>query len=230
MSLARELWQNATAQAEACTAHPFVRAIAQGSLDRARYRGFIAQDAAFLEAFARGYAHCLARTTDRDGLYQFRELLEGVFDELELHRAASRELGIDLDRVRPAPATAEYTAFLADAITAGATIGETLAAMTPCMRLYAHIGARLAAETAGDTRLPARYRDWIATYGSEEFERLAALIESLLDRHGEGNERERARYLRAMVLERAFFDAAWAGMDMATDALPLAASEGRGRT
>lgn len=227
MSLARDLWVNAAAQAGACLAHPFVRGIADGTLDRERYRGFVAQDATFLEAFARGYAHCLACSPDREGLYAFRDLLEGVFDELELHRTAARALDIDLARVRPAPATIEYTRFLADAIAASASIGETLAAMTPCMRLYAHIGAQLAAETRGGAALPALYRDWIATYGSVDFEALAQLIESLLDRYAARSDRERDHYRRAMELEHAFFDAAWAGVPVAGQSASPRTAAGR---
>jgi thiaminase/transcriptional activator TenA len=228
MSLARELWQASLEAADACLAHPFVRGIADGTLERERYRDFVAQDAAFLEAFARAYAHCLARSPEREGLYAFRELLDGVFRELELHRIASRELGIDLDHVRPAPATVSYTDFLADAVASGAGVGETLAAMTPCMRLYAYLGARMAAETGAGARLPAAYRDWIATYAGEDFQALAALIESLLDRYATGSEREREHYRRAMELERAFFDSAWAGAASGAGSGQLAVTRRKG--
>jgi thiaminase (transcriptional activator TenA) len=208
MPLAAELWAGSRVIAERCLAHPFVRGIADGSLDPERYRGFIVQDVYFLEAFARGYAHCLARAPDREGLYDFHRLLDGVFEELELHRGVAERLGIDLARVHPAPATLDYTRFIERAVVAGVTVGETLAAMTPCMRLYAYLGAEL-----GRAPLPADhpYRDWIEAYAGGEFQALAALIESLLDRYSAGSAREREHYLRAMELEHAFFEAGWEG-------------------
>ncbi len=212
-SLSATLWAESGDLAERCRLHPFVRGIAGGSLDPARYRDFIAQDAYFLEAFARGYAHCLARSPDRDGLYAFHRLLDGVFEELELHRGVAERLGIDLARVEPAPATLAYTRFIEDAVAAGTTTGETLAAMTPCMRLYAHLGAALAQEApaGGGAEGEHPYREWIETYADEEFQALASLIESLLDRYTTGSPREREHYRRAMELEHGFFDAAWKG-------------------
>ncbi len=207
MSLSVTLWNEAADTVERCLSHTFVQGLGDGDLPRDRYRAFIAQDAFFLEVFARGYAHCLATAPDRDGLYAFHRLLNGVFDELELHARVAEELEIDLSAVEPAPATLAYTGFLEDCISAGATTGETLAAMTPCMRLYAHLGRRLAEHEVADT-----YSDWVETYASEDFEGLAALLEELLDRYGDPHgERERERYHRAMELEFGFFDAAWKG-------------------
>jgi thiaminase/transcriptional activator TenA len=206
MSVAHDLWAESSEMATRCLAHPFVRGIADGSLAPARYRRFIAQDAYFLEAFARGYAHCLARSPDRAGLYEFHRLLDGVFEELELHRGAAERLRIDLARVEPAPATLDYTRFLQEAIATGTTVGETLAAMTPCVRLYAYLGTELGREPPGEGH---PYREWVETYADEEFQALAALIESLLDRYSTGSPREREHYHRAMALEHAFFEAAW---------------------
>lgn len=204
MSLSRELWQDARALAERCLAHPFVRGLGDGSLDVERYRGFIAQDAFFLEAFARGYAHCLAAVPDRDGVYAFHRLLDGVFEELALHAKAARELEIDLAAVEPSPATLAYTAFIEQTVEGGSA-GETLAAMTPCMRLYAYLGRALADAGTQDSR----YAEWVATYADEDFQALAALVEALLDRYAEGSAGEREHYGRAMELEYAFFEAAW---------------------
>jgi thiaminase (transcriptional activator TenA) len=211
MSLAATLWAEARPEAERCLQHPFVQGLGDGALPRDRYRDFIAQDAFFLEVFARGYAHCLATAPDRDGLYAFHRLVNGVFEELELHARVAEELEIDLAAVEPAPATLAYTGFLEECISAGATTGETLAAMTPCMRLYAYLGRRLAEGEVADT-----YSDWVQTYASDDFEELAALLEELLDRYGERDRtRERERYHRAMELEYGFFDAAWKGAAVA---------------
>lgn len=207
MSLSATLWREADEVASRCLAHPFLRGIAGGTLPVDRYRDFIAQDAFFLEVFARSYAYCLAMAPDRDGLYAFYRLLRGVFEEIELHRRVAGELEIDLDHVEPAAATLAYTNFLEDRVRNGATIGETLAAMTPCMRLYAYLGRSLA---AGEVAEP--YREWVQTYAADEFEELASLIESLLDRYAApAGESERGSYHRAMELEYRFFDAAWTG-------------------
>ena len=148
MSLSAQLWsENADIVAEVL-ANPFVRGIGDGSLDRELFAGYIAQDAFFLESFARAYALALARSTDTATLLTFADLLAGVREELGLHASYAAEWGIDMAGVTPATATLAYTEFLL-ATAATGDLGVVCAAMTPCMRLYAHIGRSLDAEKAG---------------------------------------------------------------------------------
>ncbi len=199
--LAAQLWtENADVVAEVL-ANPFVRGIGDGSLDRGLFAGYIAQDAYFLESFARAYGLALARSSDTATLLTFADLLAGVRDELRLHESYAASWGIDMADVEPASATLAYTEFLlATAATGG--LGVVCAAMTPCMRLYAHIGTTLDADTAGP------YRQWVQTYADPGFDEVAALLERLLDQHGDDVAAARVAYRRAMRLELAFFDAA----------------------
>ena len=50
------LWQQNTRVAEACLHHPFVRGLADGTLESETFKRYVAQDAFFLNAFARAYA------------------------------------------------------------------------------------------------------------------------------------------------------------------------------
>jgi thiaminase (transcriptional activator TenA) len=200
--LAGRLWSTNQDLAGACLRHPFVRRLADGSLPTAQFRAYVAQDAYFLEAFARGYAFALARSPDRHGFEAFQSLLAGAVDELKLHARYANRLGIDLARVEPARATLAYTDFLL--ATAGlGTVGETCAVMTPCMRLYTFLGQTLAAEGAAQ---PANaYREWVETYAATGFESLAARLEGLLNRYAEDSPTVRGCYRRAMQLELDFF-------------------------
>ncbi len=204
MSLARRLWSDSADLAGAALAHPFVRGLADGTLPQERFAGYVAQDAFFLQAFARGYAMAVVRSPDRAGLEAFADLLAGVREELRLHDGYAARWGVDLAVVAPAPATSAYTDFLlATAATGG--LGETCAAMTPCMRLYAHLGQSLAGRAAGP------YTDWVTTYADPGFEGLAATLEELLDRYAADTPAVSRSYRRAMELELAFFEAAWSG-------------------
>ena len=203
MSLARVLWAENTALAEAALRHPFVRGLADGTLPAERFAAYIAQDAFFLESFARAYALALAHSPDRRGVDAFADLLGGVRDELRLHGSYAARLGIDLTAVAPAPATLAYTDFLLATAAIGGP-GQTCAAMIPCMRLYAYLGQSLAAAPSSDT-----YSEWITTYAAPEFDTLAATLERLLDAYSTDVDRERALYRRAMRLELDFFEAAY---------------------
>jgi thiaminase (transcriptional activator TenA) len=200
--LAARLWTSNQDLAEACLRHSFVRGLGDGSLPIDQFRAYVAQDAYFLEAFARAYAFALARCPDRYGLEAFHNLIAGVVGELELHAAYARRWEVDLAGAAPARATLAYTDFLL--ATAGvASVAEICAAMTPCMRLYAYLGQALAASSCARRDNP--YREWIETYAAPEFESLAATLERLLDRYAEDDSRVRACYRRAMQLELAFF-------------------------
>ena len=107
-----------------------------------------------------------------------------------------------LETVDPFPETVRYTEFLI-ATARGLDLGQILAAMAPCMRLYAYLGQAMAKDGIPNHR----YRTWIETYASDEFEALAALLETQLDAKTANEAAERAAYRTAMECELAFFGA-----------------------
>lgn len=201
-SLSAALWADNADLVDAALQHPFIRGVADGSLPRQAFAHYVAQDAFFLECFARGYALGVASSSDRATLDSFADLLQGVREELRLHADYAERWGIDLTSVEPASATLAYTDFLLSTASPG-DVGLISAAMTPCMRLYAHLGQRLAMEGA-----TGPYEEWVVTYASPEFEALAARLEALLDQHATDTADVRTAYRRAMRLEVDFFSAA----------------------
>ena len=200
---AQELWQRNRDLGDACLKHPFVQGIATGQLARASFQVYVAQDAYFLEAFARAYALALAKSPDREGIGVFKDLLVGAFEELALHRSYAERWGINLEP-EPLASTRAYTDFLLRTASLE-SVGHTAAAMTPCMRLYAWLGQQLAPKLDPDSP----YREWVETYSSPDVQALAARLEALLDRYGGEPARLAELYRRAMELELAFFQAAW---------------------
>ena len=203
MSLAETLWQENADLARATLEHRFVRGIAGGDLSLENFQAYVAQDAFFLESFARAYALALAHSPDPEGLHDFAGLVAGTLEELELHSGYADRWDVDLSGVTPGDATLAYTQFLLATAALG-SVGETCAAMTPCMRLYAFLGQSLA-EEGYDDKNP--YAEWIETYADPEFETLAATLEGLLDRYAEDTPAIRNAYRRAMKLELGFFEA-----------------------
>ena len=205
MSLARALWADNADHAVRALAHPFIRGIADGSLPRAAFGEYVAQDAVFLEAFARAYALALAASPDTESVLAFAGLIAGVRDELSMHATYAARWGVNPSTALPSEATLSYTEFLL-ATAATGTVGLVCAAMTPCMRLYAYLGQSLAAEgTAADSA----YGSWVTAYADPAFDHLAEQLEALLDTHATDTPTVRAAYGRAMRLELAFFDAAY---------------------
>jgi thiaminase (transcriptional activator TenA) len=203
MTLSSRLWSDSADVAADVLAHPFVRGIGDGSLPRDLFAGYIAQDAFFLESFARAYALALARSRDTATLLTLADLLAGVRQELGLHASYAGSWGIDMAGVEPLPATSAYTEFLL-ATACTQDLGVIYAAMTPCMRLYAWLGASLNADAAGP------YAQWVQTYADPGFEEIAYSLERLLDEQADDCPAVRSAYRRAMRLELAFFEAAFA--------------------
>ena len=167
------------------------------------FKHYVAQDAFFLEAFFSAYAlGAVGQWRRRQVVQRLHGLMGGVLDELKLHEAYAESLAIDLGNVPLHPATRAYTDFLLRTAWTS-EVGEIMAAMTPCMQLYAYLGQELA---RGDhSQNP--YREWIETYSSAEFEALATELESLLDQLAEGTHSVSQVYRYAMRCELDFFSA-----------------------
>lgn len=197
------LWERNRDLATACLEHGFVRGLADGTLDAEAFRGYVAQDAFFLRSFLGAYCLAAAKCAgNTEHAAVFHELVGGVLEELKLHSGYAKSLGIELDDVRPRPATSAYTDFLA-ATAWSAEPPEIVAAMTPCMRLYAFLGQSLAPAAPDNP-----YHEWIETYASTGFEELAAGLEALLDELAADTEAVADAYRYAMRCELEFFESA----------------------
>jgi thiaminase (transcriptional activator TenA) len=152
MDIAANLWQKNQDLAIACLHHPFVQGIADGSLPKAKFAYYVGQDAFFLEAFARAYSIAAAKAPDWEGFNVFHDLASGVLQELNLHQAYALQWGVDLKTVNPEAATRRYTDFLL-ATAWSQEVGQTAAAMLPCMKLYAFFGAVFGGEWHSQSRL-----------------------------------------------------------------------------
>ena len=157
----------------------------------------------YLQSFARAYALALAHGPDTEGLHDFAELLAGTLEELKLHEDYAARWDVNLGETVPGESTLSYTDFLLSTASLR-SVGETCAATTPCMRLYAFLGQSLSKEGVSGNN---PYAEWIKTYSDPEFEALAARLEELLDRYAEDTRAVRAAYRRAMNLEIGFFEA-----------------------
>ncbi len=203
---ARKLWEANHDLAEACLKHPFVQGIASGELSRESFKFYVGQDAFFLESFARAYALALAKAPTGGSIYAFRDQLDGVLEELQLHRTYAKKWGIEL-APEPASATRAYTDFLLR-VAWSEPVESIMAAMMPCMRLYCFLGQSLAPKLNPDSL----YREWVETYSANEFDILAGKLEELYDEHTGregGTGQAEAYYRTAMELELAFFQQAY---------------------
>ncbi|MGB3312717.1 MAG: TenA family protein [Nodosilinea sp.] len=204
MPLSQTLWHANDDLAQACLHHPFVQGIGDGTLPVKKFAYYVGQDAFFLEAFARAYSIAAAKASTWEAFQVFHQLADGVLAELNLHGSYAQEWGVDLSAVTPGAATRRYTDFLLSTAW-GQAPSATAIAMAPCMRLYAFLGQSLAQLDPPSHR----YSPWIETYSSDQFEPLAAQLETLIDAEATDSSTNQAAYRYAMDCELAFFEAAW---------------------
>lgn len=205
--LAAEVW-------EAQHTHPFLRGVADGTLDPERFRAYVRQDYLFLIAYGRLLALGCARAPRLEWMERFAELAQSTLGtEMELHRAYAEEWGIsreELEQERPRSATRAYTDFLLRTAALG-DFGELVAALLPCMWGYSEIGQRLA--RSGRPTDP-RYRRWIEMYAGAEFAGLVRWCREVCDEVAAGaaedlRERMREAFLASSRHELDFWESAW---------------------
>lgn len=187
----------------ACLDHPFVQKMASGKLKKDKFVYYMSQDAFYLKAYARAFALGIVKSPDEISMKTFKALVDGTFDELNLHNSYSKKWDFPLDTL-PAKATLNYTDFLIR-VASLEDIGCIAAATLPCSILYAYLGTEL--EKIYDLKTP--YKDWIETYSSEEFREGTKDLEFILHKYGNDNSQIKSNYRRAMELEYDFFDEAY---------------------
>lgn len=227
-----EAWEAALPVYEQITEHPFVRALADGTLSAERFRFYIRQDALYLDGYARRLAHVAARLTRKEHTKAFlRFALDGIAVERALHAQF-------LDGAIPAPteispACLLYTSVLdAQAL---APVEVEAAAVLPCFVVYQRVGESILARAEGragcdgaavagslpeDGAKPLTplhenpYRAWIETYADPSFAESTALAVRICDELAEAAGEETRRrmtdlFVRCTRMEWLFWESAW---------------------
>jgi thiaminase/transcriptional activator TenA len=206
---ARPIW-------DAQLAHPFVRGIADGTLEEDRFKRWVRQDYRYLVEFARVFAWAAAKADRLEAMAWYASALDLTLNtEMALHRRYAERFGIgveELQREPMWPTTRAYTDFLVRTAADG-DLADLLAALLPCAWGYVYLGRRLA-----ERRRPAdqRYADWIDQYASAEFAQAAAWLRGELDRAAESASDDKRRRLTDLFIlssryEWQFWQMCWAG-------------------
>ncbi|QDZ16523.1 bifunctional hydroxymethylpyrimidine kinase/phosphomethylpyrimidine kinase [Humibacter ginsenosidimutans] len=160
-----QAWWNAIAPVrEGIDELPFVRGLADGSLDERVFRHYLEQDALYLREYARVLAKASALAPTRaEQVFWASAAQDCITGEAQLHDAW---LGGEPD-VEPSAVNRAYLAHLA---AAGPDYGTIVAAALPCFWLYLDVGERLAEHSHNEHP----YRDWLATYSDPGFAQATA--------------------------------------------------------
>ncbi len=215
-SLSRQLQERVAPLWAAQLEHPFVRGIADGTLEPERFARWVRQDYLYLIDFARIFAWAVAKSDRLDSMSWYAAVLDLTLNtEMDLHRGYAERFGIspeELEAEEMWPTTRAYTDFLVRTSADGDML-DLLAALLPCSWGYLYIAREM--ESWG-TSPDDRYADWVTMYASEEFAEAADWLRGEMDRLGAGvTEEKRARLAEIFRVssqyELRFWEMCWTG-------------------
>lgn len=216
MTLSAELHAAALPIWEAQLEHPFVKGIADGSLEEERFRRWVLQDYRYLEEFARIFAWAVAKADRLESMGWYAAVLDLTLNtEMDLHRGYAARFGLtpeDLEAEPMWPTTRAYTDFLVRTSADGDLL-DLLAALLPCAWGYLFIARHV---RDGGSPTDPRYADWVEMYASDDFAEAAEWLRAEMDRLGASiSEAKRRRLEEIFVVssryEWMFWEMCWHG-------------------
>ncbi|MCF2707350.1 bifunctional hydroxymethylpyrimidine kinase/phosphomethylpyrimidine kinase [Arcanobacterium haemolyticum] len=204
------LWHASRDILRATASLPFIRRLADGTLDPADFTFYQFQDSLYLDRYAKALAMLGAKAHEgSEKVHWGTGAAVAIEVEQELHRTwLGNHPDVHIDRAI-SPVTSGYTDFLlARTATDDYVVGA--AAVLPCYWMYAHIGFALT--EANHDEHP--FHDWLTTYADDAFlastREAIAIVEHQFERAGnDARERALRAYLTACQWELEFFDQAY---------------------
>jgi len=204
----RDAWQAITPVFDRITAHPFLTALMDGSLEREKFLFYLNQDALYLDDFGKTLAGLAVKSTRREHVEDF---LSFAADTIKVERDLHKSFLGQLDaRTRPSPSCLLYTSYMHRQLSL-APLEVIVATVLPCFWIYQAVGDFI---LAGGRKAGNPYQDWIDTYGGEEYGQAVRRAIAIADELAESATLAlRAEMTEAFVLctkmEWMFWDSAW---------------------
>ncbi len=195
--------------------HPFVVALADGTLPRETFQFYILQDARFLTELAKTFAFAATKTDDRDRILKFGEfLMDTVRVERALHEMYAARFGLTMAEMAAAPMAPTNYAYTRHmlSIAATGTLAEVVTVMLPCAWIYAVVGEHFTAQ--GEPPADHPYHDWLAIYASPDFGSVGDWLRAVVDDEANrmddrGQQRLRDIFRTSSEYEWLFWQMAW---------------------
>jgi thiaminase/transcriptional activator TenA len=180
MSFTHTLWQEVAPIRDAILAHPFLNALAQGTLEKPAFERYIMQDSLYLAEYARTLALAAARAPSLEARLEFSDGAKVAVEvEQALHQGFFRHFGLSPAQVhgaKPNPTCLAYTSYL-NALAATRSYEVLVAGILPCFWVYWEVGVHIKARA--QTGNP--YQAWIDTYADPSFGATTKRVIALVD-------------------------------------------------
>ena len=205
----RDLW-------DAYLEHPFVQGIADGTLDREKFRFYMIQDYLYLIEYAKVFALGVAKAKDLESMRLFAGYVKQILDgEMDIHRGYMARLGISLADAEKAQTALDNRSYTAYMLQVGYEEGAAQIAVSilSCALSYEHIARRMLEKYPEADRHPF-YGEWVKGYACEEYHEANEELIELTERLCENMNEPQLRHLEEIFhicsrYEMSFWDMAW---------------------
>lgn len=199
--------------------HPFVKGLAEGSLDKEKFAFYMLQDYLYLYDYAKVFAYGVIKAREPETMRAFAGYVDAILNgEMDIHKGYMARLGIsahEAETVRPALKNQAYTAYMR-AVAAEEGPVEILAAVLSCALSYEYIAASILEEYPQSIH-HAFYGEWVAGYTSAAYTGGNRTMTALLERLTADYTEAQLAHLTDIFVscsrhEALFWDMAW-GME-----------------
>lgn len=148
--------------------HPFVKGIANGSLEQEKFKFYMVQDYIYLLDYAKVFALGVVKSKNEKHMKMFANMInETINCETDTHKKYMSRLNLDIEKLstaKPSITTTSYTNYMLS-IAHNENIAEIAVAVLACSWSYKCIGDFMEKHS----NYSDFYKDWIETYTSEGF-------------------------------------------------------------
>ena len=152
-------------------AHPFVRGIADGSLDRKKFEYFMIQDYLYLYEYAKVFSVGAAKAQKTDIMHALAAYVPAILSgEMDIHRNYMKRLGINPDTAIQTPMALDNLSYTSYMLKIAYECGpaEVCAAILPCAVSY-EVVARKMVEADPECVNHPFYGEWIQGYAAQGY-------------------------------------------------------------
>lgn len=196
--------------------HPFVRGIADGTLDEEKFRYYMVQDYLYLIDYAKVFAIGVAKARDPETMRLFAGYVHQILDgEMDIHKGYMQRLGIPLEEAERAPVALDNLSYTSYMLRVAYDEGpaEIAAAILSCALSYEYIAKEIVARDPAAADHPF-YGEWVRGYADPGYAESNQVLVDLTERLTRDYSEAQLEHLTEIFIacsryEGAFWDMAW---------------------
>lgn len=201
MKLADRLFNSVEELWNSYLEHPFVKGIADGTLEIDKFRFYMIQDYRYLLEYAKVFAFGIIKSGREDVMRRFALMVKETLDgEMTIHKKYMLRLGIserEAMETKTSLINHSYTSYMLDIANKGDAL-DVLVAVLSCAWSYQFIGEHhMKVDGAIENET---FGEWVEGYSCDDYRRNTQDIIDLVNELGEGITESRAKYLEEVFI------------------------------